>query len=86
MKTRIAILLLAIFGVALSAEFTAASASRMDGKCCRSSDGGRSYRYSLAKSREDRFRMCPAAKPQCMRTGVHVGSYGGRQYAGTQKK
>ena len=35
MKKRTAILLLAIFGLALSAEFTAASATRMDGKCCR---------------------------------------------------
>jgi hypothetical protein len=51
MKTRTATLLLAIFGFALSAEFTAASASRMDGKCCRSSDGGRSYRYQVAKNR-----------------------------------
>ena len=51
MKTRTAILLLAFFGVALSAEFTTASASRMDGKCCRSSDGGRSNRYHAAMRR-----------------------------------
>ena len=52
MKKRTAILLLAIFGLALSAEFTAASATRMDGKCCRWSDGGRSNRYQrMVKSR-----------------------------------
>jgi hypothetical protein len=52
MKKRTAILLLAIFGFALSAEFTPASADRMDGKCCRSSDGGLSNRYQrMVRSR-----------------------------------
>jgi hypothetical protein len=51
MKKRTAILLLAISGFALSAEFTPASANRMDGKCCRSSDGGRSNRYHAAMNR-----------------------------------
>lgn len=51
MKARTAILLLALFGVALSAEFTTASATRMDGKCCRSSDGGRSNRYHAVMRR-----------------------------------
>jgi hypothetical protein len=35
--------------------------------------------------RPDRFQMCMAAKAQCMQTGVHVGPYSGRQYAGMQK-
>jgi hypothetical protein len=67
MKTRTAILLLAIFGVALSAEFTAASASRMDGKCCRSSDGGRSYRYQVAKNRAAIPHPCSAYAAACSR-------------------
>jgi hypothetical protein len=33
----------------------------------------------------DRFSMCLAAKAQCMQTGVHVGPYSGRQYAGMQR-
>lgn len=106
MKPLTVILSLAIVGIALSSHVTTASASKMDGKCCTSSDGGRSHRYSVAmrrasiaptcsayaascisdsSTRADGFRMCLAAKAQCMRTGVHVGPYSGRQYAGMQK-
>jgi len=106
MKPLAIILSLAISAIALSSEFTTASASKMNGKCCASSDGGRSYRYRLAmrraaiphtcsayaascirdsSARADRFQMCLAAKAQCMRTGVHVGPYSGRQFAGMQK-
>jgi hypothetical protein len=67
MKSRTAMLLLAISGLALSAEFTAASASRMDGKCCRSSDGGRSYRYQMAKSRAAIPHTCSAYAAACSR-------------------
>ena len=106
MKPLAIILSLAISAIALSSEFTTASASKMNGKCCASSDGGRSFRYRLAmrraaiphtcsayaascirdsSARADRFQMCLAAKAQCMRTGVHVGPYSGRQFAGMQK-
>jgi hypothetical protein len=106
MKPLAIILSIAISGIALSSEFTTASATKMNGKCCASSDGGRSYRYRLAMRRAamphtcsayaascirdssgqaDRFQICLAAKAQCMRTGVHVGPYSGRQYAGMQK-
>ena len=51
MKRLAIILSLAIAGIAISSEFTSASASRMNGKCCASSDGGRSHRYHLAKRR-----------------------------------
>ena len=106
MKPLAIILSLAISALALSSEFTIASASKMNGKCCASSDGGRSFRYRLAmrsaaiphtcsayaascirdsSARADRFQMCLAAKAQCMRTGVHVGPYSGRQFAGMQK-
>ena len=30
----------------------------------------------------DGFRMCMAAKAQCLQTGVHVGPYSGRHFAG----
>ena len=106
MKPLAIILSLAISALALSSEFPTASASKMNGKCCASSDGGRSFRYRPAmrraaiphtcsayaascirnsSARTDRFQMCLAAKAQCMRTGVHVGPYSGRQFAGMQK-
>jgi hypothetical protein len=106
MKLLAVTLSFAIFGVTLASDFTPASASRMNGKCCMSSDGGRSYRYRMAmrlaempqtcsayaalclrlsRRREDRFEMCHNAKAQCMMTGVHVGPYSGRQFAGLQR-
>jgi len=106
MKRLAVILLLAISGIALASEFTVASASKMNGKCCQSSDGGRSYRYRMAmrraaiphtcsayaascirnsSARSDRFQMCMSAKAQCTQTGVYVGPYSGRQFAGMQR-
>jgi hypothetical protein len=90
----------------VSSDFAPASADRMNGKCCRSSDGGRSYRYRMAMLRAaiphtcsayaascirdsiyraDAVQMCMAAKAACLQTGVHVGPYSGRQYAGMEK-
>jgi hypothetical protein len=107
MKKTAAVFLLAIFSVTLSAGPTPAMASKMNGKCCQSSDGGRSYRYRLAMrmaatprtcsayaaaciryspAREDRFLMCPVAQAQCVLTGVYVGPYSGRQFAGMQRQ
>ena len=54
MKKLVVILSLAIAGIAVSSEFTTAFASRMNGKCCMSSDGGRSYRYKVAMRRAAR--------------------------------
>jgi hypothetical protein len=104
MKQVAAILLLAMSGIALASGFTPASANRMDGKCCRWSDGGRSHRYMVETRRAampqtcsayaaacmrvtqpDRVQMCQAAKVQCMQTGVHVGPYSGRQFAGLRR-
>jgi hypothetical protein len=101
------IMSLAISGIALSSDFTPASATKMNGKCCQSSDGGRSYRARLALTRRaiphtcsayaascirdsrdkaDGIQLCQAARAQCLRTGVHVGPYSGRQYAGMEKR
>ncbi|HXI08272.1 MAG: hypothetical protein ACRC1G_22465 [Bradyrhizobium sp.] len=106
MKSSAIALLLAISAIALPSVTTPASAGRMDGKCCMSSDGGRSYRHRMAirraaiprtcsayaascarnpTERADHVRMCQAAKAQCMQTGVHVGPYSGRHFAGMQK-
>jgi hypothetical protein len=106
MKKFAMILLLTISSFALSSEFTPASATRMNGKCCQSSDGGRSHRYQLVTRRAamphscsayaascmrhpnaqaDGFRMCRTARAQCLQTGVYVGPYSGRQFAGMQR-
>ena len=106
MKSPAIALSLAISIIVLPSGFMTASASRMDGKCCQSSDGGRSYRYRMAMQRAaiphtctayaascirnstaqpDRLQMCGAAKSQCLQTGVYVGPYSGRHFAGMQK-
>jgi hypothetical protein len=107
MKTIAVILSLAISGVAMPSAFTPAAATKMNGKCCQSSDGGRSYRARVtlarraiphtcsayaalcirdSRARTDAIQMCQAARAQCLRTGVHVGPYSGRQFAGMAKR
>lgn len=99
----IAIILLALSTVALSSTVTPVSASKMNGKCCQSSDGGRSARYLRIMARHaiphtcsayaascirdtvdmtGGVKMCMAAKALCLQTGVHVGPYSRRHYAG----
>jgi hypothetical protein len=106
MKSRAIVLSLAISTIVLPSGFTTASASKMNGKCCQSSDGGRSYRYRMAMKRAaiphtctayavsciristahpDRAQMCGAAKSECLQSGVYVGPYSGRHFAGMQK-
>jgi hypothetical protein len=67
MKKLPVILLLAISGLALSSDFTTASASRMDGRCCMSSDGGRSFRYRMAMRRAAIPHTCSAYAASCIR-------------------
>ena len=67
MKPLTVILSLAIFGIALSADFTTASASKMNGKCCTASDGGRSYRYRVAMRRAAIPHTCSAYADSCIR-------------------
>ncbi len=67
MKRLPVILLLDISGLALSSEFTTASASRMNGKCCVSSDGGRSFRYRMAARRAATPPTCSAHAAVCIR-------------------
>ena len=106
MKSLAVVLSLAVSAMVLPSVLTTASASKMDGKCCQSSDGGRSYRYRIAmqrmamphtctayaasclrnsSARPDRSQMCSDAKSQCLQSGVYVGPYSGRQFAGMQK-
>jgi hypothetical protein len=106
MKSLAIVLSLAVSAMVLPSVLTTASASKMDGKCCQSSDGGRSYRYRMAmqrmamphtctayaasclrnsSARPDRSQMCSDAKSQCLQSGVYVGPYSGRHFAGMQK-
>jgi len=66
MKPLAVILSLAISGIALSSEFTPASATKMDGKCCTSSDGGRSYRYRMAIRSAEIPHTCSAYAASCI--------------------
>ena len=67
MKSIAVVLSLAILGFALSAALTPASATRMNGKCCMSSDGGRSHRYQLVMTRRAIPHTCSAYAASCIR-------------------
>ena len=51
MKSFTVVLLLAVSALALPSGVTPTFASKMNGKCCQSSDSGRSYRYRMAIKR-----------------------------------
>jgi hypothetical protein len=71
MKSLAVMLSLAICAVALPSEFTIASASKMDGKCCHSSDTGRSYRYRMAMLRAiPHPRSCSAYADLCIHWSI----------------
>ena len=39
-----------------------------------------------SRHRADAIQLCQAARAQCLRTGVHVGPYSGRQFAGMERR
>jgi hypothetical protein len=39
----------------------------------------------ISGAQEDRFAMCPSARAMCLMTGVYVGPYSGKQFAGMQR-
>jgi hypothetical protein len=61
------ILSIAVAGVTLA---TSASASKMNGKCCQWSDGGRSYRYQMAMRRAAIPHTCSAYAASCVRDSL----------------
>jgi len=67
MKTLALIASLAVAGLALSGGFAPASATKMNGRCCQSSDGGRSFRYMMAMRRAAIPHTCSAYAASCMR-------------------
>ena len=74
---------LAIFAVVLPSGSTPASASKMNGKCCQSSDGGRSYRYRMAMRRAAIPYGCTAYAASCLRNSRTQPD--GAQMCGTAK-
>jgi hypothetical protein len=67
MKTMAFALSIALSAVAVSASLAPVSATRMNGKCCTSSDGGRSYRYRMALRRAAIPHTCSAYAASCIR-------------------
>jgi hypothetical protein len=58
---------MAIAALVTSSDFTPASATKMDGKCCQSSDGGRSARYRYYAARRTIPHTCSAYAASCIR-------------------
>ena len=66
MKSSAIVLLLGISAIALPSAVTPTFATKMDGKCCQSSDGGRSWRYRTATQRGTGIpRTCSAYAASC---------------------
>ena len=67
MKSSRLVLLLAVAVVFAPSGVTTAFAIKMDGKCCTSSDGGRSWRYRMSIKRLAIPRTCTAYAASCIR-------------------
>lgn len=65
MKPLRVLLSIVLAAVAVASDVTAVSATKMDGRCCASSDGGRSYRYYSALRALP--RTCSAYAASCVR-------------------
>lgn len=83
MKPLTIVLSLAAFALVLTSRPTPVSAGKMDGKCCASSDGGRSYRYRMAMRRAAIPQTCTAYAASCFRYAR--GQSDGLQTCGTAK-
>jgi hypothetical protein len=77
MRTLAVMLSLAISAVALSSALTPAAATRMNGKCCQSSDGGRSHRAWVAYNRGLVPYTCSGYAASCMRVAFRRGDGSG---------
>ena len=73
MRTFVVVMSLAIAGIAMSSDFTPASASKMNGKCCQSSDGGRSAKYKQIMARRAIPHSCSAYAASCLRVAARNG-------------
>jgi len=70
MKTLALVLSAALSGAILTADIAPAFATKMDGRCCQSSDGGRSYRYRMALLRAQIPHTCTAYAALCVRVST----------------
>ena len=66
-KSLTIVLWLAAVAVVLPSGFSPVSASKMNGKCCQWSDGGRSHRYQMAIRRAAIPHTCSAYAASCIR-------------------
>jgi hypothetical protein len=67
MKPLRVLLSIVLAAVAVASDVTAVSATKMDGRCCASSDGGRSYRYRYYSALRALPRTCSAYAASCVR-------------------
>jgi hypothetical protein len=67
MKTFPVLLSITLSAIVVSSDFVPAAASRMNGKCCMSSDGGRSARYRYYTALHALPRTCSAYAASCLR-------------------
>jgi hypothetical protein len=67
MKTLPVLLSIALSAIAVSSDFTPVSATKMNGKCCQTSDGGRSARYRHYMALRALPRTCSAYAASCAR-------------------
>jgi hypothetical protein len=72
-RTIAVVMSLAVASIALSFDVTPASATKMNGKCCTSSDGGRAYRARVAIRRHAIPHTCSAYAASCMRVSARKG-------------
>ena len=74
MKSSAIVLLLAVSAIALPSAVMPAFATKMDGKCCQSSDAGRSWRYKVAMHRGTGIpRTCSAYAATCFHYAIEHG-------------
>jgi hypothetical protein len=67
MKTLKIILSVALAAITLSSDLAPAFATKMDGRCCMSSDGGRSARYRRAMAMRAIPHTCSGYAAACVR-------------------
>jgi hypothetical protein len=67
MKPLPVLLSIALSGLIVSSDFKPVAATKMNGRCCASSDGGRSYRYRHYMALRALPRTCSAYAASCLR-------------------
>ena len=71
MKPLTVVFSIAMTAITLSSDVTPAFATKMDGRCCQSSDGGRSARYRHHMALRALPHTCSAYAASCARQSQH---------------